>query len=195
MADRRAGKVPHVPETGGGKQPRSRNKENYSWRRKRSDSGEEKEVARREHRSDRTGHRRFRGLPACRGHARATHAEQRFRELSNCVRCTRDIAPRPRLRVQLQSCACNCAVGSARDVRAKETRWSLGQRHEWRREPSRRRSSHLLPHRTCARAVPLHLGCAWSRMCHVVRLPTMRCPTPTEPNQFVRTISFACPIN
>lgn len=38
MADRRAGSVPHVPEDGGGKQPRSRNK-NGQWRRKRSDAG------------------------------------------------------------------------------------------------------------------------------------------------------------
>lgn len=38
MADRRAGKVPHVPEKGGGKQSRSRNK-NGQWRKKRSDAG------------------------------------------------------------------------------------------------------------------------------------------------------------
>ncbi len=38
MADRRAGRVPHMPEDGGGKQPRSRNK-NGQWRRKRSDAG------------------------------------------------------------------------------------------------------------------------------------------------------------
>ena len=41
MADRRAGKVPHVPETGGGKQPRSRNKDG-SWRKKRSDAGKKR---------------------------------------------------------------------------------------------------------------------------------------------------------
>ncbi len=38
MADRRAGKVPHVPEQGGGTQPRSRNQDG-SWRAKRSDAG------------------------------------------------------------------------------------------------------------------------------------------------------------
>lgn len=38
MADRRAGKVPHVKGPGGGKQPRSRNK-NAQWRAKRSDAG------------------------------------------------------------------------------------------------------------------------------------------------------------
>lgn len=38
MADRRSGKVPHVREQGGGKQPRSRNKDG-SWRKKRSDAG------------------------------------------------------------------------------------------------------------------------------------------------------------
>lgn len=38
MADRRAGKVPHVRETGGGTQPRSRTKAGR-WRRKRSDAG------------------------------------------------------------------------------------------------------------------------------------------------------------
>ena len=38
MADRRAGRVPHVPSPGGGKQPRSRNKDG-SWRKKRSDAG------------------------------------------------------------------------------------------------------------------------------------------------------------
>lgn len=37
MADRRAGSVPHVPEQGGGKQPRSRNKDG-TWRAKRSDA-------------------------------------------------------------------------------------------------------------------------------------------------------------
>lgn len=39
MADRRAGKGPYVPdEGGGGKQPRSRNKDG-TWRAKRSDAG------------------------------------------------------------------------------------------------------------------------------------------------------------
>lgn len=38
MADRRAGKVPHVPDEGGGKQPRSRNQDG-TWRAKRSDAG------------------------------------------------------------------------------------------------------------------------------------------------------------
>lgn len=38
MADRRAGKVPHVREAGGGTQPRSRNKDG-AWRAKRSDAG------------------------------------------------------------------------------------------------------------------------------------------------------------
>jgi len=38
MADRRAGRVPHVREDGGGKQPRSRNKSG-TWRGKRSDAG------------------------------------------------------------------------------------------------------------------------------------------------------------
>ena len=38
MADRRAGKVPHVPEQGGGTQPRSRNQDG-TWRGKRSDAG------------------------------------------------------------------------------------------------------------------------------------------------------------
>lgn len=38
MADRRAGRVPHVPESGGGKQPRDRNKDG-TWRKKRSDAG------------------------------------------------------------------------------------------------------------------------------------------------------------
>jgi len=37
MADRRAGRVPHVPEKGGGTQPRARNKDG-SWRAKRSDA-------------------------------------------------------------------------------------------------------------------------------------------------------------
>lgn len=38
MADRRAGKGPYVPDKGGGKEPRSRNKDG-TWRRKRSDAG------------------------------------------------------------------------------------------------------------------------------------------------------------
>lgn len=38
MADRRAGRGPYVPETGGGKQPRSRTK-GGRWREKRSDAG------------------------------------------------------------------------------------------------------------------------------------------------------------
>lgn len=37
MADRRAGRIPHVPETGGGTQPRDRNKDGR-WRKKRSDA-------------------------------------------------------------------------------------------------------------------------------------------------------------
>lgn len=37
VADRRAGRVPHVREQGGGKQPRDRNKDG-SWRKKRSDA-------------------------------------------------------------------------------------------------------------------------------------------------------------
>jgi hypothetical protein len=37
MADRRTGKVPHVPDEGGGKQPRSRTKKGR-WREKRSDA-------------------------------------------------------------------------------------------------------------------------------------------------------------
>jgi hypothetical protein len=37
MADRRSGKGPYVPDEGGGKQPRSRNKDG-AWRRKRSDA-------------------------------------------------------------------------------------------------------------------------------------------------------------
>jgi hypothetical protein len=41
MADRRAGRIPHVPSPGGGKQPRARNI-NGQWRRKRSDSGKQK---------------------------------------------------------------------------------------------------------------------------------------------------------
>lgn len=38
MADRRSGRGPYVPDEGGGKQPRSRNKDG-SWRKKRSDAG------------------------------------------------------------------------------------------------------------------------------------------------------------
>ena len=38
MADRRAGRGPYVPDEGGGKQPRSRNKDG-TWRKKRSDAG------------------------------------------------------------------------------------------------------------------------------------------------------------
>jgi hypothetical protein len=38
MADRRAGRIPHVRGTGGGKTPRSRNT-NGQWRAKRSDTG------------------------------------------------------------------------------------------------------------------------------------------------------------
>lgn len=41
MADRRAGRVPHVPSPGGGKQPRARNK-NAQWRTKRSDAGKKR---------------------------------------------------------------------------------------------------------------------------------------------------------
>ncbi len=37
MADRRAGRIPHVRETGGGKQPRSRTK-GGTWRKKRKDT-------------------------------------------------------------------------------------------------------------------------------------------------------------
>jgi hypothetical protein len=37
MADRRAGKVPHVKTKGGGTAPRSRNQDG-SWRKKRSDT-------------------------------------------------------------------------------------------------------------------------------------------------------------
>ena len=40
-ADRRAGRIPHVPSPGGGKQPRARNK-GGEWRRKRSDAGSKK---------------------------------------------------------------------------------------------------------------------------------------------------------
>jgi len=46
MADRRAGKVPHVSESGGGKQPRSRN-QNGQWRRKRSDAGKTRKTIRK----------------------------------------------------------------------------------------------------------------------------------------------------
>ncbi len=38
MADRRAGRVPHVRAVGGGLIPRTRNKDGR-WRRKRSDAG------------------------------------------------------------------------------------------------------------------------------------------------------------
>jgi len=41
MADRRAGKGPYVPDEGGGKQPRARNKDG-TWRAKRSDAGKPK---------------------------------------------------------------------------------------------------------------------------------------------------------
>lgn len=41
MADRRAGKVPHVPDEGGGKQPRSRTKTGR-WRKTRSDKGKKR---------------------------------------------------------------------------------------------------------------------------------------------------------
>lgn len=41
MADRRAGRVPHVPSPGGGRQPRARNK-NAQWRAKRSDAGKKR---------------------------------------------------------------------------------------------------------------------------------------------------------
>ncbi|HEV2370739.1 MAG TPA: hypothetical protein VGS19_01105 [Streptosporangiaceae bacterium] len=41
MADRRAGRIPHVPSPGGGKQPRSRNR-NGQWRPKRSDTGKKR---------------------------------------------------------------------------------------------------------------------------------------------------------
>ncbi|HRI06009.1 MAG TPA: hypothetical protein PLV59_03640 [Candidatus Dojkabacteria bacterium] len=36
MADRRAGRIPHVKDEGGGKQPRSRTKSG-AWRKTRSD--------------------------------------------------------------------------------------------------------------------------------------------------------------
>jgi hypothetical protein len=41
MTDRRAGRVPHVPSSGGGKQPRARN-QNAQWRAKRSDAGKKR---------------------------------------------------------------------------------------------------------------------------------------------------------
>lgn len=41
MADRRTGKVPHVPDEGGGKQPRSRTKSG-AWRKKRSGAGKKR---------------------------------------------------------------------------------------------------------------------------------------------------------
>lgn len=41
MADRRAGKIPHVRSPGGGKQPRARN-QGGEWRRKRSDAGKKR---------------------------------------------------------------------------------------------------------------------------------------------------------
>lgn len=44
MADRRAGKGPYVSDEGGGKQPRSRNKDG-SWRKKRSDAGKARKSA------------------------------------------------------------------------------------------------------------------------------------------------------
>ncbi len=37
MANRKAGRIPHVRDEGGGKQPRARNKDG-SWRKKRSDT-------------------------------------------------------------------------------------------------------------------------------------------------------------
>lgn len=41
MADRRAGRVPHVSDEGGGKQPRSRTKSGR-WREKRGDAGKKR---------------------------------------------------------------------------------------------------------------------------------------------------------
>lgn len=41
MADRRAGRVPHVKTKGGGTAPRDRNKDG-SWRKKRSGAGKPK---------------------------------------------------------------------------------------------------------------------------------------------------------
>ena len=38
VADRRAGRVPHVPDEHGGQQPRARNQDG-TWRKKRSDAG------------------------------------------------------------------------------------------------------------------------------------------------------------
>jgi hypothetical protein len=46
MADRRSGRVPHVRDEGGGKQPRSRNKDG-SWRAKRSDAGKSRSGSKR----------------------------------------------------------------------------------------------------------------------------------------------------
>lgn len=37
MANRKAGRIPHVRDEGGGKQPRARNKDG-SWRKKRKDT-------------------------------------------------------------------------------------------------------------------------------------------------------------
>ena len=37
MADRRAGRIPHAPEEGGGQQSRSRNQDRR-WRRKRTEA-------------------------------------------------------------------------------------------------------------------------------------------------------------
>ena len=44
MADRRAGHGPYVPDEGGGKQPRSRNKDGQ-WRKKRSDAKPKKKAS------------------------------------------------------------------------------------------------------------------------------------------------------
>ena len=44
MADRRAGRIPHVPDEGGGQQPRSPNKDGR-WRKKRSDTGQSRSRA------------------------------------------------------------------------------------------------------------------------------------------------------
>jgi hypothetical protein len=41
VADRRVGRVPHVRDEGGGKQPRSRTKDG-TWRKKRSDAGKKR---------------------------------------------------------------------------------------------------------------------------------------------------------
>ena len=43
MADRRAGRIPHVRAPGGGLIPRTRNKDGR-WRRKRSDAGHSRSV-------------------------------------------------------------------------------------------------------------------------------------------------------